>query len=67
MRVGDLVVFDIEAYRPPAHLEAHARRAVMLLIKLPDPRSKLRIGHVYDGQKVFPAFMDYLILRSAAE
>jgi hypothetical protein len=65
MKVGDLVVFDLEVYNPPTHLEERVRRAVMILMKLPSKGSKLRIGHVYDGTDVFPTFMDYL--RSASE
>lgn len=65
MKEGDLVVFDINVYRPPTHLEERVRKAVMILMKLPSRGSKLNIGHVYDGTSVFPTFMMYL--RSAAE
>lgn len=64
MKVGDLVVFDLEVYNPPAHLEERVRRVVMILMKLPSKGSKLRIGHVYDGTHVFPTFMDYLTSAS---
>jgi len=65
MNVGDLVVFDLEVYNPPTHLEERVRKAVMIVTQLPSKGSKLRIGHVYDGTDVFPTFMDYL--RSASE
>jgi len=60
MRVGDLVVFDLEVYKPPTHLSERARRAVMIITRLPLKGSKLKIGHVYDGISEFPTFMMYL-------
>jgi len=65
MKVGDLVVFDLEVYNPPTHLEERVRRAVMIVTRLPSKGSKLKIGHVYDGISEFPTFMMYL--RSASE